>query len=57
MAHSEIVSRVNLACNFWADTEGVDYCKDMTRAEILQEDRDNINLVRFFRKELRALGY
>ena len=58
MTKQEIAQRVNLACNFWADSSGLDYISGMTWREILVQDRENQDLSRrFFKHELRPFGY
>ena len=57
MKYLDIVKRVNAAQNFWADTEGVDYCEELTKEEILYFDTHNKEVFFLFKKELSKCGY
>lgn len=57
MVKDFIIKRVNAANNYWADTEGVDYCEGLTDKEILELDKENLEDFFLFKKELSACGY
>lgn len=57
MSKAEIIKRVNKACNYWADTEGVDYCEVLSWEEIKEEDKANKESLFLFPKELGKCGY
>jgi hypothetical protein len=56
MSYNDIVSRVNAALNFFADTVGVDYMEGFNCAEVHEQDADIKQDVWLF-PELRKLGY
>lgn len=56
MSYNKIVSRVNAALNFFADTTDVDYMEGFSCAEVMSQDADIKQEVWLF-PELRRLGY
>lgn len=56
MTYSQILSRLNLAYNFFADTVGVDYLEGFSAAEVRELDSDMMQDVWVF-PELKRMGY
>ena len=52
----EIIARLNLAYNFFADTTDIDYTEGFTAAEIRIMDRDVRKDIWIF-PELKKMGY
>ena len=49
-----IRSKVNKACNFWADTIDVDYVEGLSAAEIMEQYAIDKDMIKYF-PELREI--
>jgi hypothetical protein len=56
MSYQQIKDRFNAACNWFADTAGVDYTEGWSAAEVRSMDAEHAKDVWIF-PELKKMGY